>query len=112
MTKLLNGYVAEKKVPLSWKNASVVLTHTKWNTGDIKKHKSISLLPVTYNQQHGKLAATRGNEEDLALGGEILVSRLGPAWSRVAHDRGVWKSFGKKNSLIHKIHPDFDNSRE
>lgn len=29
MTKLLNGYVAEKKVPLSWKNASVVLTHTK-----------------------------------------------------------------------------------
>ena len=48
LTQLFNRCLSDRRVPSSWKNASVVLIHKKGDTADIRNYRPISLLPVIY----------------------------------------------------------------
>ena len=49
LVKLYNHILNEKKIPVKWKEAKIILLHKKGDKADVKNYRPISLLSHTYN---------------------------------------------------------------
>ena len=48
LVKLYNHILSEKKIPVKWKEAKIILLHKKGDKADIKNYRPISLLSHAY----------------------------------------------------------------